>query len=259
MTTFPSVALPAFECDLPSNPNIKYRFRPFLVKEEKILLLLDSASTAAEITATTLKLIKDCCLNENFDFDALAYFDIEFLFLALRARSVGEVQKVSYTCNNMIDNGGADLHLCGNKVVVDVDFTKMEVSPTDHSNIVELDGGVKIEMRYPNQEILRDFEASVRAEDGTPPTQTEIYEASLTFVSDLIVKIITENGAIKRGVDFDHQACKDWVEKLTHPNFAKLQQFVETMPKIVIKIDFNCNKCGYHEDMVLEGLQSFFE
>ncbi len=253
MSVFPNVALPSFEVDLPSNPNIKYRFRPFLVKEEKLLLLLDDTSTAAEVQNLTMDLIKRCCLNEVFNYDALSYFDIEFLFLALRARSVGETQDVVYECNNINDEAVR----CGNRVTIKVDFTKMEVMPNNYSTVVSLDGGITLEMQFPTQETVRQFESAMHG-DGVP-TQAEIYETSLDFVSSLIMKIINANGAIKRGTDFSQQGCKEWVEGLTHQDFAKLQAFVTGMPKVVLRVPFECGKCGHTEEMVLEGLQSFFE
>lgn len=251
MSQFPNVALPAFEVNLPSNPKIIYRFRPFLVKEEKLLLLLDENSSVTEITRITLDLIKRCCLNEKFDFDSLSYFDIEYLFLALRARSVGEIQEVIYQCANLVDG-----RVCGNHVPLKVDFTKMEVIPENHSTIVFLSNGVSVEMRYPTEEIVRAFTETTNKE---APTQNEIYEASIEFISSLVMKIMNDNGAIKRDVDFSQSGCKDWIETLTHNDFAKLQKFVETMPKVVIKCEFVCNKCGYKELMILESLQSFFE
>ncbi len=252
---FPTLSMPTFEVDLPSNPNIKYRFRPFMVKEEKILLMTDYESSA-ETAKAVMQLIKACCLNEKFDFDTLSYFDIEFLFLALRARSAGEIQTVLYECNNMVGDDDPK-HRCGNKVPVNVDFTKMEVSPNNHSVNIVIDGNIHLEMRYPTAEIIHEFELATTKEE--PLTEIEIYETSVKFIASLVNKIISNDGAMKRDVDFTSESMEDWVQTLTHKDFQKLQEFVATMPKVVVKADFACSKCGYSEEMILEGLQSFFD
>lgn len=253
----PILSLPNFVVDLPSDPNTKFKFRPFLVKEEKLLLMNDVQANPQEAKDTVIDIIKACCLNENFDFSKLTYFDIEFLFLAIRARSVGEIQSVEYICQNIIDKNGKQ-GVCETPSTVDIDFTKMQVLPVPSSSarMIQLDNAT-VQMRYPTRDMFNTFEKRMKSD--TPITEREIYELAVNFVALMVEKVITDSGALVKGKDFNDDQTKEWIENLTKANFIKLQDFVSNLPKVTITTHFKCPRCKFERDMVLEGLESFFE
>lgn len=211
----------------------------------------------AEFSKAIKKVLFDCSLNSIFTEEfigRMSYFDTEFLYLALRARSVGEVQEVEYVCNNIPEG---ETEPCGTKVMVPVDFTKMEFEvPEGHTRSIELTDQVVLNMNYPSFEYLEDYSKKI-GQEGLPPD--DMFDISLEYLAGLIDTVFTPDGVIKAN-DFTKEEAVEWLENLTEDNFLRIQQgYLNKSPKIAIKTHFHCKKCGWEQDISLEGLESFFD
>jgi hypothetical protein len=228
--SLPKLETPIYELILPSTGE-KIKYRPFLVREYKILLTtLDSDSE--EIHRVITELV-DVCTFKKLKIDSLANFDIEYIFLNMRAKSVGEVANITVKCTN-----------CENKIDAEMDLTKATIERSaDHTQRILITDTIGIEMRYPK------FEEMI-----------EIYQ---NFKSDKIVEMLcscistvfTEEELYN---DYTNEELIEFVNSFSKEQFEKLEQFFLTMPKVVQHIEKDCDKCGTHNNIKLEGLQNFF-
>ena len=243
----PKLDVPIYELDLPLSKK-KVKFRPFLVKEEKILLMAMESETDESTLLAIKQIIGNCCLSEDVDIETLPITDLEYFFLNLRARSVNEVVELEYKCNNKVKDENNEEKDCGNVVRLEVNVLdiKPEVSE-NHSTKVALTPTMGVVMKYPSFKVVENNE---KVEGG------EI-EKLMNILINCIESIYTED-SIFYAKDVTKQELSDFVESLTKEQFTKIQQFFETMPKIKKQLDFNCKKCGYHENITVEGIQSFF-
>lgn len=227
----PKLNIPTYELILPSTGK-KIKYRPFLVKEHKVLLTMEKADTA-EI-ARIIKELVHVCTFENLKIDNLPHFDIEYIFLQLRARSIGETVDVILNCD------------CGNKIDVsfNLDQVKVEKIPS-HNNKIQLTDDYGVEMNYPSlEEVLDIFQSN-------DPDK----------VISLIIKNIKSVYSKDNYWETDDQSqddIKEFVESLTKQQFELIEEFFVTSPKIVQTIEADCDQCGKHNISRLEGLANFF-
>lgn len=241
----PKIEVPEYECVLPSNQKT-VRFRPFLVKEQKLLLMASESSEAKDVIDSMKKVIKNCVIGE-LDVDALPVFDLEFLFLNLRARSVGEVVKINYKCNNLISKNDDGIeNRCENVVPIEVNV--LEINPTfgeGHSNKIELTDKLGIVFKYPTFEVM---------ENIVDKTENDI-------IFTLIIKCIDfiyDDESIYYAKDATQEELIEFIDGLQQEHLEKIKQFFDTMPKVKKDVEFKCNKCGHHETIEIEGMQNFF-
>lgn len=239
----PKIDVPVFNLDLPLSKQT-VRFRPFLVKEEKILLIAMESEDEKTIIDAVKQIINNCCLDE-IDVDTLPILDLEYFFLNLRARSVGENVNLQYKCNNVVNEKP-----CGNLVKIDINL--LEVKPdlsTSIDNNIKLDDGLGIVMKYPDVGILNRY-------------QQETEETfSVDKIIDMIinsVECIYDKETVYHRKDISNQEMIEFIESLPQKQFKMIQDFFESVPKLQKTVKFKCDKCGYDEDIVIEGLQSFF-
>jgi hypothetical protein len=242
----PKIDVPLYEITLPLLKK-KVKFRPFLVKEEKILLMAaESEDEKAVILA--IKQIITNCLVSKIDIDDLPILDFEYLFLHLRARSVGENIDLQYTCNNDI-NKGEENKKCNH--IVKLSFNALEIEPKLNEkevNKIELTPKLGIVLKYPTF-------GSVDALTGKKDiSATEL--VLNTIISS--IDYIYDNESIYYAKDTSKEELIDFVDSLTREQFSQIQNFFENIPKLTKKIDFNCDKCGYSDTIEIEGIQSFF-
>jgi lipopolysaccharide biosynthesis regulator YciM len=218
------------------------------VKEEKILLMAMESETDESTLLAIKQIIGNCCLSEDIDIETLPITDLEYFFLNLRARSVNEVVELEYKCNNKVKDEKDEEKDCGNVVRLEVNVLdiKPEVSE-NHSTKVALTPTMGVVMKYPSFKVVENNE---KVEGG------EI-EKLMNILVNCIESIYTED-SIFYAKDVTKQELSDFVESLTKEQFAKIQHFFESMPKIKKELDFTCKKCGYHENITVEGIQSFF-
>jgi hypothetical protein len=235
----PKVDVPIYDLKLLSLDK-KIRFRPFTVKEEK-LFLMASESQDAEAVLNTIKQVVNNCILSDLNVDSLPVFDLEYLFLNLRARSISEVVTLKYRCNNDIED-----KKCNN--VVQFDLNLLEIKPTkekEHSNKIEITDKLGIVMKYPNFEMIEKYKD---AKDAS---------VIVNMIIDCVDYIYDEEN-MYYSKDTSREELEEFVDSLQTKELEKLKLFFETMPKVKKKLQFKCNKCNHEEDIDVEGIQSFF-
>ena len=237
----PKIDVPIYETNLISNGEL-IRFRPFLVKEQKLFLMASEAEDQKE-TINTIKQVLRNCILDDIDVDKMATFDIEYVFLQLRARSVGEVVNLRFTCNNNID----EEKKCGNAVQIDVNV--LDIKPelnTEHKNKIQINEKVGIVLKYPTF-------GSVNMADINAEDMDQILDVIISCID-----YIYDEEQVYHAKDSTKEELKEFIENLKQSDLEKISDFFNTLPKIKKDVEFNCNKCGYHETLQLEGIQSFF-
>ena len=228
----PEIATPTYTLTIPSTKK-KVKYRPFLVKEQKILILAMENEDQEQILDAITNTIK-ACLITKIDMTTLALFDIEYLFLQIRARSISEEIEMRVTC---ADDG---------ETTVDVKFMVDDVKvnfPKGHTNIIELDNDLTIEMQYPDL----DYFAKINFMDE----KVDEYE----LVAKCIKRVyVGEDDFTSDSLD----ESKEWVEGLTNNQFEKIQSFFETMPTLRHVLKVKNPKTKVVNEVVLEGLSDFF-
>ena len=235
--TLPVINVPTYKLDIPSTKE-SIKFRPFRVNEEKILLLaLEMSEDKPEGMMDAVKQIIENCTFGEIELNGLALFDLEYIFLRIRAKSVGEVAKIQVLCE---DDGET-------YVPVEIDLESIEVEfQEDHSNKIELTDEISIEMGYPTFEFLN-FKAD----------ETEVNQL-FDIIGSSIVRVY-EGETVYEKADFSKKDLKTFLESLTSQQFLKVQKFFETMPRLRHKIEVINPKTKKKNEVILEGLQAFFE
>ena len=228
----PEIATPIYTLTIPSTKK-KVKYRPFLVKEQKLLILAMENEDQEQILDAITNTIK-ACLITKVDMATLALFDIEYLFLQIRARSISEEIEMKVTCQ---DDG---------ETTVDVKFMVDDIKvefPKGHTNIIKLTDDLTVEMKYPDI----DYFTKINFMEETP----DEYE--------LVAKCIKRVYVGEDDYTSDSlEESKAWVEGLTNQQFEKIQQFFETMPTLRHVLKVKNPKTKVVNEVVLEGLSDFF-
>lgn len=240
----PKIDVPIYNVQLPLTKK-KIRYRPFLVKEEKLLMMAMESEDVKGVT-TTIKQIANNCILDEIDVDDLPVLDLEFLFLQLRARSVNEIVEMNYKCNNTIKNDEGDEKSCDH--VVKVNFNIFDIKPTfdeKHTNKIELSAELGIVLRYPT------FDSIEMIDD--------VNDVEKVFsILNTCVDYIYDADNIYYAKDATKEEINEFIDGMTREQFEKVKVFFDTMPKLKKKVDFKCGKCGYSEEIEVEGIQNFF-
>ena len=234
----PKIATPTYELVLPSS-NRKIKYRPFLVKEEKILIIALESQDQKQIANAVKSILSSCILTKGIKVDKLSTFDIEYLFLNIRGKSVGESIDLLVTCG---DDGKTEVSV--NVPIAAIQVVRSE----DHTTEIEIGDGWTVKMKYPslNQFIESNF-----------TDNEDTIEKSFHVLSSCIEMVYNDKEMFAAS-DCTKKELKEWVEALTSQQFQKLERFFETMPKLshsVTVINPNTNK---KNTVVLEGLADFF-
>lgn len=240
----PKIDVPIFELKLPSNGK-KIKFRPFTVKEEKLFLMATQDDDAKSSFNTVMQVLNNCILSD-VEVEKLPMFDVEFLFLNLRARSIGEVVDLNYKCNNDVNDGNGGTKKCNNVVNIKVNLLEIEPSVDEkHSNKIELNSKMGIVMKYPSIDFLGN----------------ELSSDEFDVIIDLIVNCIDyiyDEDNLYYAKDSSREELLEFLDSLQSKELEKIKEFFDTLPKIKKDLDFKCSKCEHEEKIVLEGIQSFF-
>ena len=241
----PKIDVPIYEVELPSNGN-KIRFRPFTVKEEKLFLMASQSEDLDAIFKTIIQVLNNCIL-DDIDIEKTALFDIEYIFLNLRARSVGEVVELTYKCNNEVDAGEGQTKTCNNVVNIDVNILEIEpsINPSKDKKI-QLTDKLGIAMKYPTLAVL---ELNKNKEDEL--------DIIIQMIIDCIDYIYDEEN-IYYAKDSTKEELMEFLDSLQSKELDKVKDFFEDLPKLEKDLDFKCNKCGHEETIKLEGIHNFF-
>jgi len=217
------------------------KFRAFLVKEEKALLIAQQSENPTVMMDTLKQIIKSCVKTE-LDVETLALFDIEYIFAQLRSKSVGELVEVIVACDICPDEETKA------RVKLNFDLSKLEVNfPADHNKKISLFNDVGVVMRYPSLSIINDLQ-------NLDQTDAE----SIFKIVIKSVDFIYDGDELHHAKDQTETELKEFLENLTQEQFKKIQHFFETMPKISKEVQYDCPVCKHHHEKVIEGLSSFF-
>ena len=236
----PKISTPTYELELPSTGK-KIKYRPFLVREEKILIMAMESEDMKDITNSIVQILSDCILTENVKVESLATFDIEYLFLNVRARSVGETVDVNITCP---DDGETQVEM-----TIDIDSIKIQKT-RGHKNIIKLDDNLSMKLRYPSldQFVENNFE--------TGQVVSEVGQ-SLSMITSCIDMIYNEEETWE-AADCSKKELDEFVEQMNTKQFKQIEKFFTTMPKLSHTIAVKNPNTGVESEVVLEGLAAFF-
>ena len=235
----PKITQPEFEITLPVI-NKKIKFRPFLVKEEKVLVIALESEDTKQITNAIKAVLKNCVLTKGIKVENLPTFDIEFLFLNIRGKSVGEELEVNIICPDDEET----------QVTVDISLDDIQVQKNeDHTNKIELDQSLMMEMKYPSldQFIKNNFDFN----------ETNQMDQSFQLIATCIDKIYSEE-EVWATADCTKKEVNEFLESMNSGQFKEIEKFFETMPKLSHTIKVTNPKTKVESDVVLEGLASFF-
>ena len=237
----PTIETPTYELKLPSS-NKKVKYRPFLVKEEKILIIALETKNQSDITNAVTDVLKKCVLTKGIDIDTLPTFDIEYLFLNIRAKSIGEDIKLTVTCP---DDGKTKV-----PVTIYVDEIKV-IKPKGHTKDIVLDDKMTLRMKYPSlsQFISNNFDTEDEAE--------ALVDKTFNVVADCMDTVFTEEDAWD-AKDYTPDERIDFVNQLNSKQYKAVEKFFATMPKLSHKIDVVNPNTKEKSSIVLEGLADFF-
>ena len=237
----PRIDTPIFYLKLPLSQK-EIKFRPFLVKEQKNLLMALEADDKETIERNIKQILHNCTLTENIDIEKLPLVDVEYYFINLRAKSVGEIVENNYICNNEVDG-----NVCGNKMKVEIDLNNIEVdnyNPED--SLVKLTDKISMKLRYPEFSIIERVNSSENS-----------VEVAFKIIVDSI-EYIYDGEQYYYANETTPQELMEFVESLNQEQFGKLEKFFENIPKIKKQVEIKCSKCGFDHSITVEGLENFF-
>jgi hypothetical protein len=236
----PKINTPTYELDLPSTGK-KIRYRPFLVREEKILIIALESESMKQITSAIVQILSDCILTKGVKVSDLSTFDIEYLFLNVRAKSVGETVEVNVTCP---DDQETQV-----KVEIAIDDIKIQKN-NDHNNIIKLDDTLSMKMKYPSldQFVENNFETNDDISD---------VNKSLSMIISCIDMVYDQEESWSAS-DCSKKELEDFVEQMNTKQFKEIENFFTTMPKLSHTIKVKNPNTDAESEVVLEGLASFF-
>jgi hypothetical protein len=236
----PKINTPTYDLTLPSRGK-KIKYRPFLVREEKILIMAMESEDMTEITNAIVQILSDCIVSKDIKVESLATFDIEYLFLNVRSKSVGETVDVNITCP---DDGETQVEMS-----IDIDSIKVQKNK-GHKNIIKLDDELSLKLKYPSLEqfVENNFETT----EGT----SEIGQ-SLSMITSCVEMIYNSEESWEAS-DYSKKELDEFIEQLNTKQFKQIEKFFATMPKLSHTIAVKNPETGVESEVVLEGLASFF-
>lgn len=239
----PKIDLPTYKLRLPSSGK-EITVRPFLVKEEKLLLMAVESDDERDIIDTTKQIINNCIVSGDVVVDKLAFFDIDYLFIALRAKSIGENVDIKFTCNAVSPTKGDK---CGYVFPAKIDVANCSVIKRDDISMdIGLSNKLSIRMKYPTYSTMK----MIMDNDNIIDKKINIIVGSIDYIVD--------GESILTSKDYTKEELFDFVENLTQEQYRKLENFVDNFPSFVVKADAVCEACGFHHHLEYKEFASFF-
>ena len=247
----PIIAVPEYTLTIPSTGK-EAKYRPFLVKEEKILLLAMESEKPEEIINATKKIIENCVYGD-LDVNEMPTFDVEYIFLQLRGKAKGEILELKYNCP-----------VCEAEIPLSIAIDDIKIIRQDkeHDKNVKLTEDLGIMMKYPNMAL----QTKIANSDDTKPEVEKLFETMIACIDYIYDKDTTYPSK-----DHTEQEMETFLESLTDNQFQKISKFFETSPILKHDVELHCKnkikskgkekkekECGYKEKITLEGLNSFF-
>jgi hypothetical protein len=236
--TLPVILTPTYELIVPSTKQ-KVKYRPFLVKEQKALLIAQQSEDQGVMFSTLINIIKVCTF-DKLDVKKLAMFDVEYIFTQLRARSVGEISELIFSCLECNEPLA--------KSKVQIDLTKLEVTfDPNHNSYIMLTDTVGIKMKYPG------ITEAKTLNDLTNIDINNIFDLAVSCIDS----IYDDNGVYPAS-ESTKEELNAFLDSLNQAQFEKIKEFFLTLPKLEKTIEFDCPVCKFHHKQTLRGLESFF-
>jgi len=231
----PKLATATYELELPSSAEI-ITYRPFLVKEQKVLMMASESKEDKQIIDAVKNIIKSCTF-DKVDVNNIPMFDLEYIFIKLRAKSVGETAKVTVTCPDDEKT----------KAIVEINLDKIDMTiKEDHTNIINITDDVSLDLKYP---LIDDFK-SFDSEDSN--TSTNFFGLIKKCVAS-----VTEGKTIHRRIDFTDKELDEFIDSLNSAQLSKVMKFFETMPRLRHVVEVENPKTKVKSEVVIEGLANF--
>lgn len=237
----PKIDVPTYEITLPVSKK-KIKYRPFLVKEQRNLLMAMESDDSSSVHSAIRDILYNCTLTEGVDIEKLPIIDVEYYFINLRAKSVGEVVESKYRCNNIVNDKECNNLMENNTNLLDVNVEMDEsVSPE-----IQLTETLTIKMKYPEFGIIKD---SINLENDTAVTFNMLARC---------VEYIYDGEQFYYGSETPIEEMVEFIEMLGQQQFTKIETFFNSLPKLKQQIKMTCGKCGFNHVIAVEGLESFF-
>lgn len=237
----PRIDTPTYELTLPLSQK-KINFRPFLVKEQKNLMMAIEANDSETIERNIKQVLHNCTLSENIEIEKLPVLDVEYYFIQLRARSVGEIVENNYICTNKVEDKD-----CGNKMSINLNLLELQVEKNpQQSDIIHLTNKISIKLKYPEFSTIEKIKQ-----------KTTSVEIAFQMIVDSI-EYIYDGEQYYYANESTPEELMGFVEELNNEQFAKIEDFFDNLPKLNKTVQMICSKCGYDHSITVEGLESFF-
>ncbi len=238
----PRIDTPIYDLELPLSKK-QIRFRPFLVKEQKNLMMAMESDDKETIEKNIRQVLNNCTLTEGINIDKLPVIDIEFYFINLRARSVGEIVENKYVCTNEVN----DVQ-CGNKMeskfnLLDI---KVDIDP-NAKDVISITEQISIKLKYPEFSLVE----KLKKKDSAVEIAFEVILDSVEYIFD--------GEQYYYASETPRDELLAFIESLSQEQFSKLEEFFNNLPKMNRQVDLKCSKCGFDHTISMEGLESFFE
>jgi hypothetical protein len=228
---------PVYTLKLPSNGK-EIKYRPFLVKDEKNLLLAQQSEIEMTMIDTLKTVVSDCILDKNVDVNEMPIFDIEYIFTQLRAKSVGEMVELLFTCRNKE---------CDEKTKISFKIDPVLVKEEGHTNKIELFNDVGVVMKYANVDLLHEI---AKLDLNNPDEIVKLITKTIDYIYD--------SESVYPAKEQKEEDLIKFVEGLPRAPTEKLKKFFESPPRLQQKVQYDCPKCGNHNEYEVEGVESFF-
>jgi len=237
----PQLTTPIYTVNLPSSGK-EIRVRPFLVKEEKLLLMAAQSKEISEVINVTKQIVNNCLVDGDANVDSMPFFDVDFLFLALRAKSISENIDVNFTCNNTKDG-----KKCGGIFPVQLDISNASITKDDDlKDEIWLSDKIGVKMRYPKYSTMK----KVVADESSLNNRIRVIQACMDYVFDEQQTYPTK--------EMSKEELDNFTDGLTAAQLDKLGDWVEKLPELEIKVQKTCPSCGFNHNIKYKDFTSFF-
>jgi hypothetical protein len=237
----PKLDAPVYQLELPLSKK-QIKFRPFLVKEQRNLMMAMESEDKETIESNIKQVLHNCTLTENIDINKLPILDVEYYFIHLRARSVGEVVDNKYRCENVVGDT-----TCNNLMDVKVNLLDIKIDKDENiKDEIQINSQISIKLKYPEFSIM---EKATKFESST--------DLAFQMIIDSI-EYIYDGQQFHYAKESTEAELIEFVESLNREQFAKMEEFFDNLPKLNKKLEIKCGKCGFDHTIEVEGLESFF-
>lgn len=237
----PKIELPIYDLTIPSTEKV-IQIRPFKVKEEKLLLIAAESNDPDEMINATKQVVNNCIITEKVEIDKLTFFDIDYIFIVLRAKSVGDKIAMKYTCNAVVEED----KICGGSFDAEFDISNVKVIKNDDNMKIDL-GNITMKMKYPNYTVMK----AISDKDSVIDKKIKLIAAC--------VDMVTQGDKVYTRKDFTEKEMINFIENLTENQYKKLEIFIDDLPYFIVRLEKDCPKCGFHHVMEYNDLTDFFQ